>query len=63
MVWVLRFSDEPSLDSYLEVIEKEAEKAFSICQDLVMFLVEAKFGRLSLYPLQLQSDKSRVVLV
>ena len=35
MVWVLGFSDEPSLDSYLEVNEKEAEKVFSICQDLI----------------------------
>ena len=37
MVWVLGFSDEPSLDSFLEVSEKEAENVFSICQDLVNF--------------------------
>ena len=35
MIWVLGFSDEPLLDSYLEVNENEAEKVFSICKDLV----------------------------
>ena len=35
MAWVVGFSDEPLLDDYLEVNEKEAVKVFSICQDLV----------------------------
>lgn len=35
MAWVVGFSDEPLLNDYLEVNEKEAVKVFSICQDLV----------------------------
>lgn len=63
MAWVVGFSDEPLLDDYLEVNEKEAVKIFSICQDLSMFLVAGKFRHPSLYHLQWRSDKYRVALV
>ena len=33
--WILGFSDEPILDSYIELDEKDSVKVFSLCQDFI----------------------------